>query len=243
MKPVFPIVFLILPGILSADPVLSGSLEWSGTATYTECASCLSSSPYITLTDLGVNTDSLGMSPSSDLLTDYTVDTPFTVKSAGDFKLSSYADYFDEATTCTPVHCPASSDPPLPNLAANFSAMVDILDSSNNLVYGQSLSATGVSVYTTGGGCFHGNCFANISLADYSDPTSELVDLAAGNYTLMLSYYGYNDSIGSNSGGGGVNADLIPVAVATPEPREDVLLVIALAILLLVKGYVSTLGV
>ena len=228
--PIHLTVLLVFAGIMYADPIPLGALVWSGTATSTslEC----SPPPTITFTDTGVGAGSDGMGFAPGLMTEYTVDTGFTVTAAGDFLLSSSGSYDYTASTCAPGGC-KEPNAEFPVFDANFSAGVGISDSNGNPVFRESLGESGSSPY---GNCEFGgvDCIAWLSL---TDSASGIVDLATGNYTLELSYYGTNDGIGDNFGAGGVNGNLVPNLDPdpAPEPRELGLLIAGMAIVFLIK--------
>ena len=145
---------------------------------------------------------------------------------AGDFLLSSSGDYNDNASSCTPGDCGGGVYPGS-TLDAHFSASVGISGPNSFL---QSIGNSGFDLY---GDCGSGDCFADVSL---SDSKSDMVYLPTGSYTFEVTYYGYNDSIGANFGGGGTYAGLDPSPVPTPEPALFFPLVIAgLAILTLAR--------
>lgn len=227
MKQLFVVVMLAgITSTVNADPIRPGVLVWSGTYTDTwDTFDNLVGPPSVDLTGIGAETSQGGMGYAPGLTFQYTVTTGFTVTSAGDFLLSSSGNYGIDGSTCNPGGCGSY---PGETLDANFTASVGILDSGSNSVLDQSLSASGSAPF---GDCSFGDCFANITLGDID---SGVVDLAAGNYSLVFNYYGYNNSPGDNFGSGDVNANLVP---NTPEPNELAFMIGGIAALILLKKF------
>ena len=237
MKLVVSTILLILAVMVAcADPIPPGDLVWSGTYTYTWCGDlppvgngCTSFPPGFTLTYSGISSIENGYGGSFGLLQGYTVDTSFTVTAAGDFLLSSSGTYLDEGSTCSDVEC-ITPGPAYPDLAGNFSASIGI---SGPDAFTQSLSASGSALYGTGSSCLGADCFATVSI---SDDESDVVNLATGSYTLAVTYFGRNDSLGNNDAYTSVSTELVPTAEPTPEPGQFWFLIIGMVVIFVAKA-------
>jgi len=193
----FLLLSILAVGMVRADPVI----VWSGT--FTDTFDIGQAAPSITLTDTRVASSQNAMD-FDGLYQTYTVDTNFTVTVAGEFLFSSIAFLSNSGSSCNPTGCHPVDNEFFP-FAINYSAQAAI---TGPAAFSESLSDSGSTPYTCGDPDI---CFASLGL---NNGTSEIVDLATGNYTLALKFAGEGTSIGDNFGQGGITTNI----VATPEP-------------------------
>jgi len=137
------------------------------------------------------------------------IDTPFTITSEASVELAVAADYSGYGTSCTPVNCDPSRSW---TFEGAFSGQSEIVDSSGNVDL--DLTWGGSESIPCSQGIFAGDCVGEISVA--SD-VSGVLDLMAGNYTLVTYESSGNNSIGQNQTGVSVQESLDP-GTAVPEP-------------------------
>jgi len=225
MKLTFLTVLLVSAGVMHAESITPGIIEWSGTPNVYSSSTgeggpgapiaAITSNAFV-IVDNSVGGQCCGGSVN------YSAGINFNVALPGDFLLLSIADFDIDASTCSPFSCPSVPSPNLTSdmLNGDFSGVVEILNSNGNVLLTEGLFGSGSTHY--GGDCDGGDCFANLSI---NDPEVGVIDLAAGNYSLEVNYSDSQNSLGQSFGNDLVQVNLTP----TPEPPELGILLAGLA--------------
>jgi len=217
--PVF--VLLVFSPIAFADTV---PLVWSNSATiiYSECDNCESDSVLQIDSSSPLVIENHGLTAGFGENFYYTVDTNFSVVTAGDFLVSGDVYYTGASALCGDHGCTTGGE-----FSGGFYEDIQILDGST-IVFSQSFGDD-ASAYNPG--C--DQCEANIG---FFSNESGVVNLPVGDYTLQVLYQDSESSYGEGYGGGFSTTNIVlPPPVVVPEPHFLWLVLVGLTIMLALR--------